>query len=166
MTFLQAEILITGDALTGGRRESEINRDIKRQLTAAGIFMQSPLAQATPFGVTGEFRRSWVSQIREEGSTMSAVVFPGATEYALAVELGRKAAPVPIEPLTRWVRRKLQVTDEKRARGIAFYLSKKKAKKPTKGQEFAKKTFEANVSTLNQNFLDPIGAKIVQSLSS
>jgi hypothetical protein len=44
------------------------------------------------------------------------------------IEQGRRAAPIPIEPLAEWVRRKLGCKDPKRSRSIAFAISRHASK--------------------------------------
>ena len=63
-----------------------------------------------------------------------------------------------------WVRRILGVSDQKKARGIAFAISRKKKRQRTPGQHFAEETFDSNINSLNQNFLNPVGAEIVRTI--
>lgn len=51
------------------------------------------------------------------------IIFPAI--YADVIEFGRNPGSfVPIAPLERWVRRKLRITNEKKAKSVAFAISK------------------------------------------
>ena len=159
--FIIANLVTQGIALTGGRRESDIRQMVKRQLILASEFYVSEVKLKTPVGATNYLRDSWDYGYSDQEQT--STIAPRA-EYAIPVELGRKAAPVPIEPLTLWVRRKLGVSDAKQARGIAFAISRKKRTTPTPGQNFASETFAAVLPAINSNFIAPIGALVVRAL--
>lgn len=64
-----------------------------------------------------------------------AIGFVGTSlSYAEPVEEGTKPHRPPIEPLELWVKQKLGVQSDKQARGIAWAIASKIAKRGTKGQ--------------------------------
>jgi hypothetical protein len=167
--LIDAEVRMLGDVFTPGMANSEAGRVIGQQLTGASLFLEGVMAEASPVGATNTFRASWASEY--DANSLTATTF-NAVEYALPIELGRKPAFIPIEPLQLWVKRKLGVTDEKEARGIAFAISKKAAKvgvptNPAKydNRGFVQANFEANIDNLNENFLNVIGSELVKALS-
>ncbi len=79
----------------------------------------------------GDYAGSWVGMMTEGGGVFYSAASPPVK--AGVIELGRRAAPIPIGPLAEWVRRKLGCSDPKRALGIAIAISKKAAKVPRPG---------------------------------
>lgn len=80
---------------------------------------------------TGEYKNSWKTQILPDGAIFYSASHP--PEKAGVIEYGRRPAPIPIEPLADWVRRKLGCNDPKKARSIAFAISKVASKKKREG---------------------------------
>lgn len=158
--MIKADLVFQGNFFSG-RRDDTTDRVVKEQLVAGAEFMKTEVNLGTPIGADGNLARAWSTDWDQ--SQMQAIVF-NPTEYALSVELGRKPAPVPIAPLTRWFQRKVGL-GPKEAKSAAIRTSKKKAKTRTPGQFFARNAFEGSLQTLNDNFITPIGANLVQELS-
>jgi hypothetical protein len=79
---------------------------------------------------TGDYAAGWKHEFTDEGGIFFSSSPP---EKAGVIEKGRRAAPVPIQPLQDWVMRKLGCKDPKVARRIAIAISKHKAKTPQPG---------------------------------
>lgn len=80
---------------------------------------------------TGDYANSWRYQLTSEGGLLYSASNP--PEKAGVIEEGRRAAWIPIAPLAEWVRRKLNCPDPKRARAIAYAISKYASTHPRKG---------------------------------
>lgn len=81
---------------------------------------------------TGDYKNTFRTDIDEDGN---AVVYSAATPPIKAgvIEEGRRAGKgIPIEPLTRWVERKMGLQGSA-ARAVAFLVSRKAAKHPRPG---------------------------------
>lgn len=161
MALISADVRTTGDAFDPGRVDSESAAVYRQQLTGAGLYVEGEVRRGTP-AYTGDLQKNWFTEYRESAKE---VLVANPSEYALPMEFGRKPAWVPIEPLTLWVRRKLGVSDQKKAKGIAFVISRKKSQQPTPGVGFARTAFEASIDVVNASFLQPIGAELVKRLS-
>lgn len=159
--MINAEIKFEGAIWDPNKSQVATRKVIKGALVAASEFLKTEVALATPVGVGGDLSKAWGTEWDE--ANQEAVVF-NPVEYGLVVELGRKAAPVPIKPYARWFQRKLGLSP-KEAIGAAIASSKKKAKQATPGQFFTKKTFASNLSKINENFIQPIGGNLIQELS-
>lgn len=122
---------------------SVIDAAIRSGLYAAGMFYVSALTKSTPTGATGIARKNWKIEPRQTNTFTTVTVF-NPIEYLLAIDQGRKAAPVPIEPLMMWVQKKLGIKNVKKARSVAWAISKKKAKTATPGQHFIQKTIDTS----------------------
>lgn len=162
--FMSVEVKLDGTAFLPGRAEAEVRHVIKEQLTGASLAYIREVKPATPVGVFGNLQKEW--QFAYDDATLTSKIFPGTVEYAQAVELGRKAAPVPIEPLRLWVKRKLGITDPKEIRSVAFLIGRKKKQQATEGQFFATKAWQKSLPVINSAFMEPMGAKIVERLST
>lgn len=162
MAIISATLVTEGILLSQGRAISDLRQVVKKQLTLASEFYVSEVKQKTPVGVFNNLRDSW--DYRYDDQEQQSTIAPRA-EYALAVELGRKPGKgIPIEPLTLWVRRKIGVSGERKAKSIAFLISRKAKRQGIKGQHFAGDTFTAVLPVLNNTFISPIGALVVKAL--
>lgn len=159
MSF-EAEVEFQGD-LFDGRAIADAKRALKKDFTKASLVLEGELIRNTPVGGTATLRRGWSSGVVETGDEIKGIVF-NPVEYALAVELGRKAAPVPIAPLKQWVTRKLGVRGDAATR-VAHAISRKKARQRTPGQKFAQTTFAKTLPVLNKIF-ENSGANIVEAI--
>lgn len=160
MTYI-ATVITQGDLFDPGRLSSDSKAVYRQQLMAAGLFLQGELQRNTPV-YTGVLSKSWFMEYDEARQT---VVIANPAEHALPVELGHKAAPVPIKPFVLWAKRKFSL-DDKAARRVGFFIAMKKRVKPTEGKFFARNTFEASLSDLNTAFLQPIGVELIRRLSA
>lgn len=161
--FIDAEVAFTGDLFNAPKATGEVRQSVKQTLVAVSKLLAGELERASPVGETNNLAKSWTYAY--EDSSMTAKVSSGV-EYAAPTELGRKAAPVPRKALEGWVRRVINPGKESRVRSIAFLIARKKAEKPTPGQFFARRTFEATIPALSKAFLGPCGALIVRRLES
>lgn len=71
---------------------------------------------------TGDYARAWASAPTPEGAMVYSTASPPVK--AGVIEKGRRAAWIPLDPLAEWVRRKLGCNDPKKARSIAYAISK------------------------------------------
>ena len=120
-----------------GRVEAKAAQGAYAALLKAGLVLKAEEQKATPVGVSGQMRRAWFVK-GDRGQLTVRVVNP--TEYALAVDQGRRPAFPPLKPLELWVRRKLGIKAPQSA-VVALAIARKKARTRTPGQEFATKTF-------------------------
>lgn len=99
----------------------------------AELLLEREIRERTPTSGAGTLRDS----IGALPVTFSGIAFEGgvgtALSYAAPVETGSRPHRPPIEPLAEWVRRKLGKTG-KEARGIAFAIAGKIAKKGSEGR--------------------------------
>ncbi len=80
----------------------------------------------------GDYASAWVSLKLPDGSAFYNVSNPRVK--AGVIEFGRRPGKgVPLEPLADWVQRKLGVSDAKKARSIAYTISKKHKEEGRKG---------------------------------
>ena len=80
---------------------------------------------------TGDYANSWRATATEDGYVLYNSSNP--PEKAGVIELGRRAAPIPIEPLVHWVRRKLGCPDPRKQRSIAHAISRYASRHPREG---------------------------------
>lgn len=99
---------------------------------ASSLYVRE-VKDATAVGVTGLLRQSITSERRDGSGEISAAVF-SPLNYAAAVELGTKPHYPPIEPLQDWVRKKLDVSEEKDVEHVARMIQLKIGRQGTKGQ--------------------------------
>lgn len=159
---MQGSIEFAGPLFSEGRPRAEIRKVVKEQLVGASLFYIGEVKPKTPVGVYGVLKGSW--QYVYDDASQTSIIGTGTVEYAPAVELGRKAAPVPIKPLRLWVKRVLGISKESEINSVAFLIGRKKKRQATPGQFFATETWKRTLPTLNNAFMSPIGAKIVERL--
>ena len=115
---------------------------------AAGVFeaellLQREIAERTPVGAHGLLRNS----IQAAVPTVLADRVSGAVgsplEYVVSVELGTKPHFPPLMPLVDWVEAKLGLRGDE-AKGAAFGIARKIAKKGTEGVRMFEEAFGAN----------------------
>lgn len=88
---------------------------------------------------------------KEQGKDNYQVVYTG---YAGAVEFGRKAGRMPpVDIITQWVRRKLRVRDNKKAKSIGFAIAKSIARNGTKAYPFLAPAYEKEVKGLRNRII-------------
>ena len=167
--MINGQIKFSGRLFEPGRLDSDVDAVYKEQLTAAGLFFQGEVHRATP-GYTGALQKGWLTKYSDSDHEVRV---SNPLEYALPMEYGRRPGKgIPPEPLQLWVRRKLGVTNAETItrkgvkrlgyKAIAFLISRHAKTKGLKGKFFTRDTFKASVPTINQQFLGPIGAKLVE----
>lgn len=76
------------------------------------------------------------------------IVYPA--EYSDIIEFGRHPGTYPpIDPLIRWVRRKLEVKDDKAARRIAFAIANSIKKRGIEGTNFMQRAINQGLQEFN-----------------
>lgn len=115
-----------------------------RALTKATALLEREVKERTPFGVSGLLRDSITAQQPYRSSFDGLVgVVSSPLDYAVCVELGTKPHYPPLEPIKRWVLKKLGlpiVSVEPVARSIAWKIRAH----GTKGARMFAKAFAAN----------------------
>jgi hypothetical protein len=84
---------------------------------------------------TGDYKNSF-KIVRQFGAVNPRIDVVSSAKPAVkagVIELGRRLAPIPISPLADWVRRKLGCRDPKKARSIAFAISRTATVRRRKG---------------------------------
>ena len=110
----------------------------------------------------GQLRGS-VFGIERVSDTQVIGIVGTPVNYAVPVELGTKPHFPPIEPLVDWVRQKLDIADEKQARGVAFLIARKISRRGTQGAFMFTHTFEreeAKVQAIFRHARDRIVARL------
>lgn len=101
---------------------------------------------------TGNYAESWAWEMTPEGGIYYSTATPAVK--AGVIEHGRRAAPIPLQPLAEWVRVKLGCNDPKKAMGVAIAISKTAAKRPRPGLKVLErahpKIFEAAVRNVER----------------
>ena len=124
---------------------SRVHDGVADALERTAAPLVTELERTSPVGVYGRLRDSWATRVDVRALQ---VVVVNVAPYFLAVELGRRAAWVPIAPLKLWVEVKLGIPDPFSKR-VAYAISYKKSRVPTPGQFNATKTWEQNRSRIN-----------------
>lgn len=159
--FIVANLVTQGIALTGGRRESDIRQMVKRQLLLASEFYITEVKLAGPED-KGYMRGGWDAKYEDQEQL---VRIGNIAEYTYNLEKGRKPGKgIPLVPLTLWVRRKIGVKDERKARSIAFCISRKAKLKGLAAKPFVLPTLNAVLPAINNTFISPLGALLVKAL--
>jgi hypothetical protein len=130
-------------------------KELTTAMNQSVVTLESAIKPLVPV-YRGRLHGSIASEVKQEG-VGSIVGKVGSTlkseEYPAVMEFGRKpgAAFPPIEPLMRWVHLVLGVPNEE-ARGVAFVVGRKIARKGIKGHFFMKKGFEASKAQIVDYF--------------
>lgn len=134
-------------ALKAARRTIKV--DAPRQI-------QLQIQRANPIPVdTGNYAGSWVTEDLPDGAQIYSGASPAIKEAV--IESGRRPAFIPIRPLADWVRRKLGEQDPKRARSIAFAISKKASQKARPAQQILAKANPEIVKAFKRNLKRAFG---------
>ncbi len=105
-----------------------VDREISAELVELAGIGQRLVVHDTPRGATGHLRGSVLTELRGQPGARGAAVTTSVF-YAPIVERGRRPGKQPpLAPLIYWVTRKLGITDERQARGIAFVIARKIAR--------------------------------------
>lgn len=141
------------------------NVEIARGLQTLAMEMERRVKLLTPVGVLGEagLRGSIHGEVR--GTPARTAVIGTSIVYGAVVEHGRRPhqARPPIAPLELWVRRKLGVPAD-RARGVAFAVAWKIARKGFKGAKMFQRAHDEGLG-LVRRIWDQVGERIAARLS-
>jgi hypothetical protein len=127
---------------------------------AAGI-AQSPFGETVAGGL-GEFAASVRGAVTSSGNKHSGHIFlaPPADQYGMFVETGSAPHFPPPGALLGWVRRRLGVSDEKKAREIAFLIGRRISKKGTEGKHIFERALRDNESRVIQILEEELGRAV------
>jgi hypothetical protein len=113
---------------------------------------------------TGDYKNSWKSQMLGEGGIFYSS--PNPPIKAGVIEEGRRAAPIPIEPLALWVRRKFGCKDPNKARSIAIAISKAASKTKRPGLHVLRRAHPKIVEAMSKNLERELRRSISSAVSS
>lgn len=157
------------------KSETLINKESRIAMDSILINLQFEIVSLTPVGVSGDLRSSIQTEVKELPDKLIGVVFAGK-KYALAVDQGRKAAPVSElgqASLSRWI--------DKSAKGREFFsalkgsypkitlaqatflLARSLKKKAREGQEFFEEGIENARPKVDSEF-NQLGVNLKQGL--
>lgn len=158
---LTVRVKTTGPLWQPQLASAQVRSQVAQLLTAAALEVQRTVRLRSPVGATGYLRRSWSIQPAAPTRLVSSVYTN--VEYALPVELGRRAEWVPIAPLELWVRRKLGIS-EPAATSVAWAISTKKSRTPTPGQFFFQRSLQETLPRIQRQLFDSLGLAVVSTL--
>jgi len=98
---------------------------------------------------TGDYERAWTAEKTEDGATFRSTATPAVK--AGVIERGRRPAFIPIKPLSEWVRHRLGISDEKKAKSVAFAISVKAKRQKRPGLGIMKKAHPRIVAAFERN---------------
>jgi len=157
---IRAEVRAQG-ALAEGQSIEGVRRSVWVHVVRAASALQGALVAATPVGAVGALRGAW--QVVYDEPTLTARVVNNM-EYALPVELGRRAKMPPVAPIQLWVERKLGLSGDEAERA-AWGIAKKKAKTATPGQHFVERTWDVAMPIIErEEFGDGLTLTIIKDL--
>lgn len=120
---------ITGADLPSG--EEVVTPALEAAMTEALMLLEREVKARTPIGATATARGSIASEVRRgSGAGRGAPVIRGVVgspqAHVTVLERGRRpgAKPPPSDALELWVRRKLKITDIKKAKSAAFLIAR------------------------------------------
>lgn len=127
-------IVITGTKEWSEALQATVLRGVRAGLEQIGERGVGLVVENTPVA-TGKLAQSVFPALEETGGMLTEVITNGAPEdlYSAPVETGSQPHMPPYEALIPWVIRKLGITDEQTARGIAFVIARKIAQRGTQG---------------------------------
>lgn len=140
-------------------------REVRGTLTSAVLDLEREVVERTPRGATGLLKQSVFGEVRGDGLALTGVV-AASQAYAPVVELGRrKGSFPPLGPIQLWVRRKLNVPEE-RVRGVAFLIARKISKRGFPGRFMfrdaladRREAIERHWETTKQRIAEQLGAE-------
>ena len=104
--------------------------------------IEAAVVQRTPTN-TGNLRQGWGTDVQRGVSAVKGEV-ANPVEYALWAEKGRAAGKwPPADPIEQWVKRKLQISNEREIKQVAFLIRRAIGKRGTKGAQMAEKGLAA-----------------------
>ena len=125
--------------------ERGLDRATEMLRSAATGIAQSPYGERVP-GSLGEFAASTRNEVRVSSNRLTGHVFlaPPADQYGMFVEIGSAPHFPPPGALLGWVRRRLGISDERKAREIAFLIGRKISKRGTEGKFIFERALREN----------------------
>lgn len=138
----QLTIRISGaDQVTAAMRAA-IMAGAASAMEKAGLRAQMLVQEREPVGATGFLKADTYAEMHTDAPLHEVIgVSPPADVYAGPVEDGTRPHMPPTSALLLWVKKKLQVSDEKAAQSIAFAIAKTIARRGTKGVHMFEKAF-------------------------
>lgn len=115
---------------------------------------------------TGDYAASW--RFDFDSGTGEGVIYssPNPPIKAGVIEYGRRPAPIPIEPLAQWVRRKFGCNDPGRARSIAHAISRYAAKHARPGLRVLERAHPKIAEALARNVERELRVSISEAAAS
>jgi hypothetical protein len=108
-----------------------VEEELLRAVTEADLLIEREVQDAWPVA-SGVSRASMTHVERVNGLHVEGFV-GSSLNYVMPVDLGTRPHFPPVEALIDWVRTKLNIQNEKVARGVAFLVARKIARTGTKG---------------------------------
>lgn len=146
-----------------------VGDEMYRVVVEADQFLKGEVQQGLPRGAgaiaggAGLAGSIFTEEQRLADSVIGAVASP--LLYAEYVELGTRPHMPPIQPLEDWVEAKLNITDPREKRSVAFLIARKISRVGTKPNGTWQRVFDANQSNIEVRFaqgvdriLDRLGA--------
>ena len=129
------QIVVTGIEEATGRLRAAIEWGVGMGLEIVGERGIGLVIEGTPVGATGNLAHSDFAYQQGAGDLLTEVITngPPADVYSAPVDLGSRPHFPPVDAIVPWVIKKFGVTDEQTARGIAFAIARKIARRGTVG---------------------------------
>ena len=115
-------------------------------------------------GVSGEARAKIHGEIREDGPGAVLGVVGGYSDHSLVLEKGADAHWPNLAGLALWVKRKLQVAND-RVQSVTYLVARKISKRGLRAQPYLEPAFEDNQDKITKIFEQAL-ANIVRRLTS
>lgn len=126
------------------RNPAVVREELEAAVTEADLLLAREVQERSPVGAGGAAGfKGGVYHAEEIGESSVIGIVSTSVSYAVAVELGTRPHFPPLEPLIDWVKAKFGISGEKEARGAAFLVARKIARKGTVGQFPFGLTFQA-----------------------
>jgi hypothetical protein len=139
------------------------DREISAELVELSSIGQRLVVSETPRGATGQGRGSIITELRGRPGRREGVVATSVF-YLPIVERGRRPGRrPPVQALVLWVVRKLGITDEKRARSVAFLIARKIGRRGTEPASMFLKAAR-RLQPIAQQRWQALGARLARQL--
>lgn len=130
-----------------------VRQELMGAMWQAELVLEAGVQEFTPEGAYRNLKPSIAAQTPQVSADAIIGVVGTSAAYAVPVELGTKPHFPPITPLIDWVIAKLGVP-EKEAKGVAFLVARKIARRGTKGAAMFQKGFDRYEHKVQQAFVD------------